>query len=727
MKSYIGKLFFVMIVFLMVTATICNVALADDENTKIGEYTILSEDNADYEYSDGIIKLKSGTLKLTGEGTEPIEVDGNATLILSDIKIVSSKNAAVTVKAGSKGTVTLEGLNELTGANGYAALESEFEENNYATMIINGDGKLHATGGQKGAGIGGSGAKASVSGDVIIESGEIVAVGGNGAAGIGTAANNQGSHASYKLNVGEYGKITINGGKITADGYGGGAGIGGGNHVDGRVTINGGVIEHAIGRNGGAGIGAGCGSSKSESGRKGPGYYFAEVVVNGGTIKNAESEWLGAGIGGGYCSDAKITINGGTIISAKGGNGNSGSNYQGGAGIGGGYQGLAQIIITDGVVKDAVGGTASAGIGYGAAPLSSKRNGEPTISNDDQIINISGGTFENIQGGDGGSGIGSGNGCEKCTIVISGGNFSQIKGYTTNEGALIGGAGIGSGVGSNNESISKYTADTELDITITGGKFDAIIGGWGAAGIGSGAGNKVPENIDIDSNKTNAIIYSDGVNKPAIENSGTCNYEGTILQSTFSDLVDTSVETSFRVINSNNSSETYNLDMPIRYKSFAVLTRKVSDYVVKGESSYFSTKSTIDTEIGDDASTDPKLQTYDGEIALYNYLYPVSTIPEIKDEEEPNTDQEDNTKNTPSEGDTDKEEEVNDQAKVEEKPKDDVNGNRLSDENKKNNDQKNNPKTGDNIIAYLVIFITSLVVIKFLIKKVWKNGKRVKK
>ena len=102
MKSYIGKLFFVMIVFLMVTATICNVALADDENTKIGEYTILSEDNADYEYSDGIIKLKSGTLKLTGEGTEPIEVDGNATLILSDIKIVSSKNAAVTVKAGSK-------------------------------------------------------------------------------------------------------------------------------------------------------------------------------------------------------------------------------------------------------------------------------------------------------------------------------------------------------------------------------------------------------------------------------------------------------------------------------------------------------------------------------------------------------------------------------------------------------------------------------------------------
>ena len=393
MKSYKSKFFKATIVFLMFILVICNVAFADDGNAKVGAYTILSEDNADYEYVDGIIKLKSGTLKLTGEGTEPIEVDSDATLILSNIKISSSKNAAVTVKAGSKGTVTLEGLNELTGANGYAALESEFEENNYATLVINGNGKLHAAGGKKGAGIGGSGAKASVHGDVIIESGEITAVGGSGAAGIGTAANNQGSHASYKLNVGEYGKIIINGGNITADGYDGGAGIGGGNHVDGRVTINGGVIEHAIGRGGGAGIGAGCGSSKSESGKKGPGYYFAEVVINGGTIKNAESEWLGAGIGGGYCSDANITINGGTIISAKGGNGNSGSNYQGGAGIGGGYQGLAKINITDGVVKDAVGGTASAGIGYGAAPLSSKRNGEPTISNDDQIINISGGTF----------------------------------------------------------------------------------------------------------------------------------------------------------------------------------------------------------------------------------------------------------------------------------------------------------------------------------------------
>ena len=59
-------------------------------NKVVGNYTILSEDNADYAYSDGIIKLKSGTLKLTGEGTEAIEIEGEATLILSDMKITSS-------------------------------------------------------------------------------------------------------------------------------------------------------------------------------------------------------------------------------------------------------------------------------------------------------------------------------------------------------------------------------------------------------------------------------------------------------------------------------------------------------------------------------------------------------------------------------------------------------------------------------------------------------------
>lgn len=686
-----------------------NVALATNEstfqegvslgNSKVGNYTILSEDNADYSYSDGIIKLKSGTLKLTGEGTEAIEIEGEATLILSDMKITSSKNAAVTVKAGVKGTVTLEGTNELVGAGGYAAIESEFEENNLATLVINGDGKLTATGGGNGAGIGGSGAKASVYGDVIIESGEIVAIGGNGAAGIGSAANNQGSNASYKLNVGEYGTVIINGGNITADGFGGGAGIGGGSHVDGKVVINDGVIEHAVGRGGGAGIGAGCGSSKSEGGKKGPGYYFAEVTVNGGTIKEAESEWLGAGIGGGYCSDAIITITGGTILSAKGGDGNSGSNYQGGAGIGGGYQGLAQINISAGTIKDAEGGTASAGIGYGAGALSSKRNGEPTISYEEESIKISGGTFENIQGGDGGAGIGSGNGCEKCTIEISGGTFNEIKGYKTNDGALIGGAGIGSGVGTTNESIKKYTADTELNITITGGEFDTIIGGWGAAGIGSGAGNATPEVVDIDSNNTKAIVYSDGIHKPAIEVTGSSDVKGTILQSIFSDLVDTTIETDFTVTNANKSSETYELEMPKGYKGFGVLTEDESEYVVKGDESYFSTKSTIGTEVEDGANTDPKLPTHDGEISAYNYLYPVSTVPEIKDEEEPGT-------NTGADANED---------------------NNAIEEDGEEKDKINNPKTTDNILTYVILLLVSLIGIKLTNRRRIRRVNRYRK
>ena len=66
---------------------------------------------------------------------------------------------------------------------------------------------------------------------------------------------------------------------------------------------------------------------------------------------------------------------------------------------------MAKIIIAGGTIENAKGGTASAGIGQGAVATSSKRAGETTISFEEQEINISGGTFVNIEGGEGGGTI----------------------------------------------------------------------------------------------------------------------------------------------------------------------------------------------------------------------------------------------------------------------------------------------------------------------------------
>ena len=110
-----------------------------------------------------------------------------------------------------------------------------------------------------------------------------------------------------------WGVITINNGEINATGGNtgnGGAGIGGGNHVDsGLIIINGGVVT----AEGSAGIGCSIGSSKSkDEADKGPGHYFATVEINGGEVY-AYGRDIGAGIGGAMYCDAVVHITGGTI------------------------------------------------------------------------------------------------------------------------------------------------------------------------------------------------------------------------------------------------------------------------------------------------------------------------------------------------------------------------------------------------------------------------------
>ena len=510
----------------------------------ISDYTIRASEDASIEFDPAsgpanAIIIHSGTVELSNEGTskERIIVDGNATLVLAGVNVQPDDGPGVKIAPTASAKVELAAgtTNILTGAmgkdHGYPGMEVGWESSSrFASVTIRGEGTLKATGVGGSAGIGGnylnrnSAGKGicSYNGTIIIESGTIIAS-GDGGAGIGSGHNNRccedGSSAysaSYKMTksstsdeVPTWGNVTIRGGKVTATGSDGAAGIGGGNHSDSSlITISGGTVIATGNGGGGAGIGCGIGSQKQESNfTKGPGYYNTEIVITGGSI-TAKSTWLGAGVGGGYSCDAKISISGGTI-KATGGDGNSGSNYQGGPGVGAGYMGIPQLTISGGKIT-AKGGTGAPGIGYGPAALegdtTKERGKDATYKYTESYIRISGGTID-AEGGVNGAGIGGGNGNQYCHIAITGGNITA-RGYSDPSNLKLGGAGIGSGTGKEGGA-TKYQSDTELDISISGDAKVLAIGGWGASGIGSGAKNKMANEVSISGNAM-VEAYADG-------------------------------------------------------------------------------------------------------------------------------------------------------------------------------------------------------------------------
>ena len=488
-----------------------------------------------------------------------------------------------------------------------------------------------------------------MTGNITINGGNITAVSNGGGAGIGTSDNpmNGTSSGSYKNVEDQWGTITLNGGNIISRANGDGAGIGGGNHFDsGKIIINGGVIDTA----GYTGIGNGVGSSKTGANNtKGPGYYFADVEINGGNIK-AVGRDIGAGIGGGMYSDAIIKITGGTIEAIGGSR--QGNSHHGGAGIGGGYLGNGQIEITGGTIE-ATGGDGAAGIGSGGSPNATKdrktggRVGETTIDQTD--ITISGGTVIATGGIQGGAGIGSGVGADKVNINISGGTI-LAKGAASIEEKMQGGAGIGSGFQGTGSGSSKYFADTDTTIAITGGNITAI-GGWGASGIGSGAANKMADNIRI-GEAANIEAYADGT-KFAIdtrvldeEGNTVSRTEGReittpILQGTYvhaGQIGDYEQNPeglkSIQIINDKTGEARTLTQMPEGYRSFAASVAEEGTYTVftddegigQGEGRYFSrTKKDVYNE---DEVLERNVQytvTANG-LADNNYLYPVKTI-----------------------------------------------------------------------------------------------------
>ena len=494
--------------------------------------------------------VETGVLTITGDCTvamkdgvsstgQSIIVAADATVTLDGINIQSAQSPAILIQSPHTVELVLAEGSENTVVGGHssnsddwAGIEVEFEyeggenpANQMASLIISGEGTLTATGGSGAAGIGGSrsmnGSRGNgLYGNITINGGTVNAASPGDGAGIGSS-NNPGdgtSSGSYKKTGNNtWGTITINDGTVTAVSQGRGAGIGGGNHVDsGKIVINGGTIN----AEGDSGIGCGIGSSNPDGtaiGDKGPGFYYADITINGGTVTAHASNCMGAGIGGGMYSDAYVTITGGTIEATVSQGGNL---YQGGAGIGGGYQGAAIVNIEGGEII-ASGGHGAPGIGNGAgaSAISPKtysdgvwsgtkkiRTGLCEINGEDSCVNISGGIVKAF-GGQYGAGIGSGNFSQWSNVNISGGTVYAV-GDPSSEGEKYGGAGIGSGVTYAPSKIA-YMVETSVNVTITGGDVVAI-GGWGAAGIGSGANNKMADYIEIDAETADLEAYADG-------------------------------------------------------------------------------------------------------------------------------------------------------------------------------------------------------------------------
>lgn len=206
--------------------------------------------------------------------TITINASENATanVTISNVNINASNNTGSESKAAiatsGKGNVNIEldGTNTLKSGKEHAGLEKS-GDGKLTITDENGNGKLIATGGDYGAGIGGG--NKDKGSNITITGGKVTATGGIGASGIGGGTQGNGS------------SITITGGEVTAAGGTNGAGIGGGLRKNGeKITVS---RDATLKVQGGPadswdGAGAGIGNGGSHEGNYDPGPY---IPVNG--------------------------------------------------------------------------------------------------------------------------------------------------------------------------------------------------------------------------------------------------------------------------------------------------------------------------------------------------------------------------------------------------------------------------------------------------------------
>lgn len=281
------------------------------------------------------------------------EKDATANVTLDGVNINTDANrrSETAFRTEGEGDVNIELDGSNTLRSGYYSKAAGLNKGNSGTLTINDEdnnGKLEATGGYGGAGIGGG--RHSSASDITITGGTITARGSYSGAGIGGGASDINGPYCNGSN------ITISGGDVTAIGSVYASGIGGGSIGSGsNITISDGKVTAKGGDQGGAGIGGGFWASGSD------------ITISGGEVEATGGD-LAAGIGGGNGGNGTdIEISGGKVT-AKGG--------MSGAGIGGGCRGTGSSITISGDAQvKAQGGTeyneneegAGAGIGNGGA------------------------------------------------------------------------------------------------------------------------------------------------------------------------------------------------------------------------------------------------------------------------------------------------------------------------------------------------------------------------
>ena len=334
---------------LMLAASLPMSALAREWDIADGDITIVA-DNDGQKVSQGTENDISddNPIIIGNSATNTVSIvaekDQTANVTLSGANIDGSTKGKAAVSTTGEGNVSIELDGDSTLKSGFT--HAGLEKNNGGSLTIadeDKNGKLTATGGNYGAGIGGG--YNGTGSDITISGGEVKATGGSYGAGIG--GGNRGTGSNITISGGEVeaaggtwgagigggqggsgNKITISGGKVNATGGYAGAGIGGGENGDGSdIIISGGEVK-ATGGSYGAGIGGGCGDSGSD------------ITISGGEVK-ATGGVNGAGIGGGcyrdgnnitVSGDAKLKVQGGVEDDTDGagaGIGNGGSNAYG--------------------------------------------------------------------------------------------------------------------------------------------------------------------------------------------------------------------------------------------------------------------------------------------------------------------------------------------------------------------------------------------------------------
>ncbi|MCL2826031.1 MAG: carbohydrate-binding domain-containing protein [Eggerthellaceae bacterium] len=288
--------------------------------------------------------LAAGVYEVTG-GSGVIYVDGgsavnpvvivlngvNRSSTISQLQLLKTSFVILYLAEGTQNAFTSTNADTGTGAMSAGIYVAEG-----ASLTIEGPGALTATGGLRGAGIGGiSTSTFTPSGAITIKSGKVTAHSGQFAAAIGG-----GYHGSST-------SITITGGTVAATSTLNGAAIGGGdNGAGGTISITGGIVS-AISESAGAGIGGG---------RNGNG---GVITISGGEVKATCTTTIGVGIGSGTGTGCgTITITGGSIIA-------EGVGQYAGIGAGTGSAATGTINISGGTIRAKSGDATASGVGGG--------------------------------------------------------------------------------------------------------------------------------------------------------------------------------------------------------------------------------------------------------------------------------------------------------------------------------------------------------------------------